>query len=157
MLKKNKQKQNKDRWSTEFWHSSLHHLSVHTALPEVTVWSWHVYAHTHMHRAATAAYGMETSRTALRLWWEICQRHPAEALIMAGQQSVNHYWDAIELNAAWLNHSSQKCKIYPTFVWFIYKVPHMSHVQCRCNNQYAINTLYDRQVNNLQWHPGYNW
>lgn len=70
---------------------------VHEALPEVTVWPWRV--HTHMHPAATAAYGMErTCKAASAV--KICQKHPAEALIMAGQQSVNHYPDSIELNAA---------------------------------------------------------
>lgn len=49
-------------------------LSVHKALPKVTVWSWHVYTHTHMHTAATVEYGMERARKAPRLWWKFVKR-----------------------------------------------------------------------------------
>lgn len=96
----------------------LHHLSVLVALPKVTMWSWLVYRHTHMHTAATVAYGMETARESSAFVVQICQKHPAEALITAGQQSVNHYRDS----AVWFS-LSQYCKIYPKFVLLIYKIP----------------------------------
>lgn len=74
----------------------LQHLSVHITLPKVTVWSWHACMHTHMHTTATVAYRMETTPKGSGFVVKICQKHPAETLIMAGQQSVNHYPDCIE-------------------------------------------------------------
>lgn len=57
---------------------------------------------------------------------KICQKNPAEALIMAGQQSVIHYWDSIELNAVWLN-LSQYCKTHPAFIVYTQNLS-ISHV-----------------------------
>lgn len=38
---------------------------------------------------------------------QICREHPAEAFVMAGQQSVNHYHGSMVLSAAGLSHNKR--------------------------------------------------
>lgn len=81
-------------------------------LPKLTELSWHVYTHTHMHTAATAVYGMETVQRSCAFVVQICQKYPAETLIMAGEQSVNDYQETIELSDAWLNFCTVKYTLH---------------------------------------------
>lgn len=53
-----------------------------------------IYAYTHAHSSYSSVWNGNSSQSSAFMV-NICQKHPAEVLIMAGQQSVNHYWDSI--------------------------------------------------------------
>ena len=57
-----------------------------------------IYAYAHAPSSYSCVWDGNSLRSCVFVV-QICQRHPAQALIMATQQSVNHYQDSIELRS----------------------------------------------------------
>lgn len=74
---------------------------------------------------------------------EIGRKPPVEVLIMAGRQSVNHYYTP-ELNAAWLN------LLHPNFLWLVDRIPTDVTSICHYNSR-CIAALW--HGNNSLWYP----